>query len=591
MRWPPSPDWIYLVSALNSQTRPVTVYDHRGQAVSPKAINRIRMLSGEGNGIGGGIPYDSADIYGQHMANWQPYLWSPDTELNPNRDRIVSRVRDIVRNDGWASGAVTRVLDNAIGANYRPIPKPDYTWLQHETKNKGYDSTWASEFSQWAAARFRSWANDPGKWCDIERGLTFAQMQYLGFRHKIVDGDALAMMRWEKGRLGYGKAQYCTAVQMIDPDRLSNPFVQFDQMFMRGGVQIDEYGAACGYHIREAHQGDWYNAAKSLTWKYIPRETSWGRPIIIHDFDRDRAGQHRGVSILSPVLERMRMLLKYDKAELDAAVLNAIFGAYIESPFDHTMLQDAMGDAEILNGYQDARTGFHDKNNIRLNGVKMPILFPSEKINTVDAARPTGNFEGFEGAVLRNVASGLGLSAQQVSQNWGDVNYSSARAALLEAWKTMDRRKAAFTIGFSHPMYLAFLEEAFNSDDPPLPPGETLDFVMGKHSYGRARWIGPAKGWVDPVAEKEGAWLGMEIGLSTLENEAADQGEDYLENLDQLEIEAREYDKRGLARPSWMGASPRQLQNTPAADKPPGETAPGEAPKIPAPAKPSKEQT
>ena len=41
------------------------------------------------------------------------------------RDRMVSRFRDAVRNDGWASGGVTRILDNAIGANFRPVSKAE----------------------------------------------------------------------------------------------------------------------------------------------------------------------------------------------------------------------------------------------------------------------------------------------------------------------------------------------------------------------------------------------------------------------------------------------------------------------------------
>lgn len=536
------------------QTGGVTIYNHRGQAIDPRAINRIRAYNNGGSF--GGSPYDSADVYGENMRAWTPYLWSPDTEINPNRDRIVSRTRDIARNDGWASGAITRILDNAIGADLRPIPKPDYFWLAHESGNSAFDSSWAHDYSNWAKARFAAWSKDPGRWCDITRGLSFSQMQYLGFRHKLIDGDALAMMRWEPTRVGYGKARYNTAVQLIDPDRLSNPMQQFDQQYMRGGCQIDEFGATVGYHIREAHQGDWYNAAKSLNWKYVPRETSWGRSVIIHDFDHDRADQHRGVSVLSPILERLRMLGKYDGAELKAALLNAIFGAFLESPFDHTLAQDALGEEDNLLAYQDQRRRFHDERNILLGGNKMPTLFPGEKVGVVEAARPSGNFGDFEGAMLRNIASGLGLSAQQVSQNWGDVNYSSARAALLEAYKTMDRRRASFTAGFSHPMYISFLEEAFAHDAPPLPNGEVPEFAPSRYAYGRARWIGPGKGWVDPVAEKEGAWLGMEIGLSTLEDEAADQGEDYLENLDQLEVEAREYDKRGLARPSWMGQKP-----------------------------------
>jgi capsid protein len=39
------------------------------------------------------------------------------------------------------------------------------------------------------------------------------------------------------------------------------------------------------------------------------------------------------------------MLVKYDQSELEAAILNAIFAAYIESPYDSEMVQAAMGKA------------------------------------------------------------------------------------------------------------------------------------------------------------------------------------------------------------------------------------------------------
>lgn len=528
----------------------VAILDARGNPVTAQPRRVYQMLNGPAN-----TPYDSADIYGAHMAPWRPMLWSPDTELNMYRDRIVARVRDMVRNDGWASGGITRILDNAIGANFRPVPKPDHRLLAQSTGIKAFDGQWAHEFGRVAEANYRKWANDPGRWCDSERGQSISQMCYLGFRHKIVDGDALAMMRWEPSRMGYGRAQYSTAVQLIDPDRLCNPMRTFDTKNMRGGVVIDDFGAAVAYQIEQAHPGDWYNAAQSLNWVEVPRETAWGRPIIIHDFERDRASQHRGgAGILSPVLERLKMLIKYDGVELDAAIVNAIFSAFIESPFDHSLLGDALGDEGVLSNYQAGRAAFHQERKVMLGTAAMPTLYPGEKIGTVDAARPTANFREFEGAMLRNAASGMGISAQQLSQDWSDVNYSSARSAMLEAWMTMERRRASFVAGFSHQMYMAWLEESFDSDDYDLPRGAP-DFVTERAGYGRARWIGPAKGWVDPVAEREGAWLGLEIGLSNLEDEAAEQGLDWLDNLDQLEIEKKAYEDRGLSRPSWMGAS------------------------------------
>ncbi|MEX6095900.1 phage portal protein, partial [Morganella morganii] len=77
-----------------------------GRPLPPAAPKmKYGALSGSGR-----VPYDAADSFSDQMANWQPALWSPDNEINIYRDRIVSRMRDLARNDGWASGSITRVL-------------------------------------------------------------------------------------------------------------------------------------------------------------------------------------------------------------------------------------------------------------------------------------------------------------------------------------------------------------------------------------------------------------------------------------------------------------------------------------------------
>ncbi|GJH14978.1 phage portal protein [Caballeronia novacaledonica] len=522
----------------------------------PERKSRELALNGSYSGYGSTSAFDAADMSSQHMRDWNPVLWSPDGELNPYRDRIVSRVRDLVRNDGWASAAVTRTLDNVIGADFRPISKPDYRALAAMTGNKNFDHVWADEFGRALEAGWRTWSEDPAHFCDAQRKLTIPQMMRLGFRHKIVDGDALAILQWMPERLPRG-ARYATVLQLIDPDRLSNPQQNFDRQTMRGGVEVDEYGAPVAYHIRKAHQGDWFSGGKQVTWERIAAETDWGRPIVVHDYDFDRASQHRGgAGILTPVLQRLKMLIKYDGTELDAAIINAIFGAYVTSPFDKQLVTEALGDGEEAvdgyNGYQDARAEFHDKTDLRLGGARLPILFPGEQINTVSATRPAGNFAEFENAMLRNVAAGTGMSAQQITQNWADVNYSSYRVAALEAWKTFDRRRSDFGRGFGQPILCAMVEEMMDIGELPLPAGAP-EFAMARAAYTRAWWIGPGRGYVDPMKERQGAALGIESGLSTLEDESAQlSGNDWRDNIDQRAIEIQYFKDRGIPLPSTL---------------------------------------
>ncbi|QTL41011.1 phage portal protein [Xenorhabdus budapestensis] len=541
----------------------VKILGPNGEPLPPSnAKLKFNALSGSGR-----IPYDAADSSSDQLANWQPALGSPDNEINIYRNRIVSRMRDLARNDGWASGTITRVLDSAIGANYRPIFKPDYRMLKLLTGNNAFDATWANEYGKVIEAHWRSWANDPGRYCDVERKQTVSQMLRLGFRHKLLDGDALAVLQYRTDRLGKGRGRYATTIQIVDPDRLSNPQERFDLEYVRGGVEIDSDGTPVAYYIREAHIGDWYSGKKTMTWDRIPRETAWGRPHVVHDFDHERGAQHRGIGILAPIVQRLKMLIKYDESELEAAILNAIFGAYIESPYDSQMVASALGDngdfsGNELSAYQTQRVEYYEDKRLNLqNGARIPHLFPNEKIVTISATRPTSNFDGFESAVLRNIAAATGLSTQQVTQDWSDVNYSSARAAMLEAWKTLTRRRDDFAIGFAQPIASAFVEEIHNIEDLPLP-SNAPDFLDAKAAYCRARWMGPGRGWLDPVAEKKGAILGMNAGLSTLEMEAAENaGEDWEEMLDERAREIEAFKERGIPLPEWAEPAPQQQTN------------------------------
>lgn len=537
-----------------ADSNPIQIVDQHGKPIASKPSRGRAMADLGSNGFGpwggGGAPYDSANMVSQRMESWNPYIGSADNDLNPWRDRIASRSRDIVRNDGWSSGAISRMKDNAIGSSFRPIAKPDYRALQALTGKKTFDAEWAKEYGRQLDANYRIWANDSNHYCDASRQQTISQIFGLAFRHKIVDGDALATMPWLPDRIGYGKTRYATCIQLIDPDRLSNPQQRFDMKYTRGGVVINDEGAATGYYIRRAHQGDWYNAADSVTWDLLPRETEFGRPLVIHDYNKERAGQHRGgTGILNSVMQKLKMLYTYDGAELDQAIINAIFGAFIKSPFDPELVQSALGNP-ALPEYQRQRGEFHAKKGIELGGARIPHLYPGEDFVTVDAKHPSANFAAFQATFLRSIASATGMSYEQVSSDWSQSNYSSARGALIEAWKTMKRHRDDFATGFAQPVYSCFVEESFAIDGLPLPAGAP-DFVECRQAYSSALWIGPAKGYIDPVKEKTGAILGMESGLSTLEQEAAENGNDWEDVLDQRKIEVDRFKELELDLPEW----------------------------------------
>jgi capsid protein len=75
---------------------------------------------------------------------------------------------------------------------------------------------------------------------------------------------------------------------------------------------------------------------------------------------------------------------------------------------------------------------------------------------------------------------------------------------------------------------------------------EAPGFYQNKALWCRCKWIGPGRGWIDPVKEAKASKIRLEIGLSTLEDECATQGLDWEEVLEQRAREQTKMRELGL---------------------------------------------
>jgi lambda family phage portal protein len=500
---------------------------------------------------GVGRAYRGASLTDPDLATWTHSNPAPQVAHAADSRILSARIHDLARNDGWASGGVARIVDSVVGANWRLASKPNARAL-------GIDADAASEFADALEAKWREWADNIDFCCDAGGRFTFGGLLALAFRHRCWDGEALAAIDWRPS--GYA---YATCINVIHPDRLSNPNDTPDAYHLRGGVELDDHGAPVAYHIRGAHPGEAYFANLKLwTWERVERRTPWGRARVVHAFEPQAAGQFRGVSPLAPILKKIRMLGRYDEVELQAAILNAVLAAFITSPYDGNQIAQAMsGDDGELTKYQESRLDWHDKAPISLPGVKVNFLATGEDVKLTSPNHPNSVFEAFERTVLRNIATAIGVSYEQLSMDWSQVNYSSARAGLLEIWRGFTARKDNFASQFVQPIYAAVVEEMLDRGDIRLPKGAP-SFYEAKTAWCSAKWIGPARGWVDPQKEALAAIARIEGGLSTLEDEAAEQGKDWVELLQQQARENRMREELGLASPMLTQAMVKATQMT-----------------------------
>lgn len=476
------------------------------------------------------------------MRRWYPSSGSADADLLPELGTIRSRARDLARNHGVAEGAVQTLTDNVVGSGFRLKSRPNWRAL-------GWTDQRAEEWSNDVEARWSAWADNV--WCDAAEVHNFAGLTALIYRNGLVSGDALAIPLWLDRPFTPDK----TALQVIESDRLCNPNGVPDRGNLRGGIEIDEHGAPVAYWIRKVHPGDRYLEENYYDgWQRIEARTPWGRLRIIHVANHERAEQSRGKPAFASVLRQFRVLGEYTNAELKAAVVNAMVALVTKSSVSQEHLVELLsGNAEALKTYQEGLAN-RGRTSIEFNAGMVVPLGLGEDLAGFTPARPVDSFAPFVDTLFRHIAAGLNIPYELLMKDFSKTNYSSARAALLEGWRFFRGRRRWLTTYWAQPVFELWLEEQVQSGRIHAP-----DFYSKRAHYCRARWIGDGRGWVDPLKEAQAAERRIQIGVSTLEDEIAEQGGDWEETLEQRAREERRARSLGITLP-WMSEAARQPQ-------------------------------
>jgi lambda family phage portal protein len=509
--------------------------------------------------------FRGASLSHQDTYAWRPPITSGDSASLWERQLTQPRVDDLVRNDPHAVAGVNRLVDMLVGAGLRLSPTPNARALGLDQSNdadrKVLKDLAASLKSEWSL-----FAEDPRRFNDAQRRLSMNGQFRLIARTMSRRGEATGFLTWRPDP----NARYATCLRTVDPDRLSNPMGQADTIKLRGGIEFDDHGAPVAYHVRNGHPADYFRYAQLLQWERIPRCTSWGRPVFIHAYEPDREDQSRAVTPFASLMTRLRMIGKFADTELASATVNALFAAFVTSNMPVDQATQAFTPSAMT--YADKRMDYYTAAPPTLNGVRIPVLPVGDEIKVNASPRQTTAFPAFQTAFLQSIAAALGVSYEQLSMDWSKVNYSSARAALNEVWRHIQTLFAVFTEQVVTPIYYAQVEEAFDRGYVVAPKGAP-DFWAAPGAYLNARWIGPARGYVDPTKEAEAAGIRMGNFTSTLEKEAADAGMDWEENLDQIAVEEAALKARGLTR---IIAAPGRIANDP--NDADGNTAPAPPP-------------
>ena len=470
-------------------------------------------------------------------SNWLPGHGSADEDLLPELSDIRERSRDLNRNDAHASGITGTMTVNVVGSGIRPQSRIDKEAL-------GVSEEPANIFQKTAEKCFRRWI----PYADAGERMDFYEIQSLIDRQILENGEALIIPLM----INDEKRPYPTALQIIESDRLDTPPERRGDKAIRSGVRIGEKGEPLSYFIRKTHPGDYrFSKGEDRQFVEIRAKNEYGRKNVFHLYHVLRSGQTRGVPFFAPVLAYFKDLSEYAEAELVAARIAACFSLFITSE----------GSSDIgLNAGVDRNSAGQLIEGLEPGMIKH--LLPGEDITSFNPQRPGATFEPFVERILKAISAALGLPYELVAKDFSKTNYSSARAALLEARRYFKMRQEWLARKLCQPIWEMVLEEAYLKGEL-----KADTFYEKKEYWTGASWIAPGWEWVDPLKEAQAAEVGLKNGIITYSDLYASEGKDWEESLEQRKREQTKIKELGLEEVISNDSKPKDKTKEEAPEK------------------------
>ncbi|WP_052714826.1 phage portal protein [Paracoccus sp. S4493] len=504
----------------------------------------------------GYMPAYEGGGYTQQTAMWTPQLQTPDYEISVGRDLAVARSRELNRNAPTIASGIREIQDHIAGSRFRLNAKPEIDVLPPFFREIDEDGVpWDETFQTETEGKFRLYAESPKFFIDAEGRKSLTDIIRLCLSSVTLEGEVFLSIEW----VTEGRRPYATAIQVIDNDRISNPDWSPDSKHLKGGIEFDARGKAVAYHIRTEHPSEVLGDTES-TWKRVAAENAWGRQQIIHVYDEHRPGQTRGIAALVSALSHLHMMRHLDKATLQSTVLKAMLAVSIESDLPMDKIVELLGGnaegideqiglvGEAMMG--NAAAFNKGASTLAVDGAVVPHLYPGTRLNAKQVGGDSPIGSGFEASLLRKVASILGLSYEELSRDFTQTTYSSARAAMSQTYRAMMSLKSRVADRIADAIYRAWLEEAIGDGKLECMPkwaiGDWLYEGQNLDALANAEWIGASRGQIDEKKETDAAIKRIGAGLSTRGIEAAKLGLDFREIDRQAERENRSALKRGL---------------------------------------------
>jgi lambda family phage portal protein len=269
---------------------------------------------------------------------------------------------------------------------------------------------------------------------------------------------------------------------------------------------------------------------------------------IIHLFVPMRAHQTRGVPWMHAAMLSLNDLGGYREAAIVAARVGAAKMGIIVSPTG----EEYAGDDKDNEGniITEAEPGTFEQ------------VAEGTTLESWDPTYPHDQFESFNKAMLRGMAGGLGVAYHTFASDLEGVNFSSARAGVLEERDMWMVLQQWLVEGFNAQVFPEWLMHQMLSKKITLPSGIPLPFSKFA-KFNAATWQPRRWSWVDPLKDIKANREAIDARVRSISSVIRETGADPDDVFLEIQTEREKLDEMGIPPESIMGIQeqPEQQAN------------------------------
>lgn len=444
------------------------------------AEKRLEIISKRGyEGAGGG-------------RRWKGFYSNSDSgeqSASIASQRLRSRFRELVRNNGYAAQSVRQIVSEIVG--YGIIGKPE-------------DPTLADMWKEFCE----------NKELDVRGQMGFYSMQALAARTTVESGAVIALRqrisRAEQRRLGLPVP---FQIKLIEPDHIAHEEYNVfkDGQKVTKGVEISENGRPTALYLYKYHPGD------TVYLTNVKREAvRIGMEDLIYHYDVLRPGQVHGIPWGFPVMLKLRDFDDYEDAQLVRQKIAACFTGFIHD--NQEVPNETIGKDEEQKPMSE-----------RFEPGSWEVLPPGKSITLTDPPGVGTDYDPYTRRTLKGIASGIGIPYEILAQDYSDINFSAGKLSRTSFNKLIHHwRWNMFIPNFCKPVWNMFLE-GLRVQGIPTPNTKII-------------WTPPGIDFIDPDREVQSIIRQVRSGLKPLSEAIRELGYDSVEHFKQIASDIKTLD-------------------------------------------------